>query len=335
MADSFAISAGGATFYRNRLDSYLEQGFNQEQAEEKAFTDLVEKTEEAQQSARPDRISQQQASVLGRIVLAFQNTPMQYARIIKKATLDIINKRGDIREHVSKIIFYGGVQGLIFGAMQSALFAGLFDDEEEDKTPEQIKEAQELRDKQVTRTLNTMIDGLLSGAGLKGKVIAQTKNTINAFLVENKKDWGFRTDKILLEALNISPPLGSKARKLVSASNNYVWNKKAIENMKWSDPNNPAYDSVANVVEATTNLPMARAMRKIDNLSEAFNDNNESWRRLALLMGWSQWDLGIEGEKRKAIKEAKKGKRCTAITSEGKRCKNTTDNESGLCYAHD
>ena len=39
MADSFAIAAGGATFYRNRVKTYLKEGLSQKEAEEKAFND--------------------------------------------------------------------------------------------------------------------------------------------------------------------------------------------------------------------------------------------------------------------------------------------------------
>ncbi len=61
-------------------------------AENQAMLDFREIAEETQQSSRPDRISMQQASPLGRIILAFANTPMQYARLSKKAFLDLVNK---------------------------------------------------------------------------------------------------------------------------------------------------------------------------------------------------------------------------------------------------
>ena len=41
------------------------------EAETKAFEDFRETAEESQQSARPDRISMQQAGGLGRLILAF------------------------------------------------------------------------------------------------------------------------------------------------------------------------------------------------------------------------------------------------------------------------
>ena len=93
--------------------------------------DFREIAEETQQSARPDRISQQQASNLGRIILAFANTPMQYNRLIKKAAGDLINRRGDWKANISRILYYGAVQNFIFASLQNALFAMAFEDDEE------------------------------------------------------------------------------------------------------------------------------------------------------------------------------------------------------------
>ena len=84
----------------------------------------------------------QQASGLGRLVLNFANTPMQYARIIKKSTKDLLAGRGDWRTNVSRILYYGAVQNLIFNALQQAIFTLLFDEEEvdEDWLEEELEE---------------------------------------------------------------------------------------------------------------------------------------------------------------------------------------------------
>ena len=105
MGDSFAICMGGAGFYRNRTAKYVKEGLSQAEAEKRAFADMQETSEVAQQSARPDKISQQQAGPLGRFILAFQNTPMQYTRLIKKAALDLANRRGDDKYNISKILY--------------------------------------------------------------------------------------------------------------------------------------------------------------------------------------------------------------------------------------
>ena len=307
IADSFAISSGGAAFYRNRVNSYVKQGMDQKAAEEKAMTDFREITEENQQSSRPDRISKQQASPLGRVILAFQNTPMQYARIIKKSVADIVAGRGDLKTHVSKIIFYGGVQSIIFGAMQNALFALAFDDEEDDKklTKTELEKKQKKRDTQYERTLNTMLDSLLNGSGLTGRVISTIKNVIFKFLDEKDKGWNSDMSNVAIEAANISPPLGSKLRKMKKAGDVYDWNQKVIDEMDTFDINNPIWEAGANVIESTTNVPAARAIKKLESIREAFNQNNETWQRIAVVMGWSQWDLGIEGLKRQAVQETK------------------------------
>ena len=133
IADSFAIASGGATFYRNRLKSLLKEGMSQKEAEAQAFQDFREIAEESQQSSRPDRISQQQAGPMGRIILAFANTPAQYARLIQKAASDLKNGRGDMKTNISKILYYGMIQNVVFNALQQALFAMAFDDEEADE----------------------------------------------------------------------------------------------------------------------------------------------------------------------------------------------------------
>jgi len=116
IADSFAIATGGATFLINRTKKYEKQGLSKKEAEAKAFEDFGRISDETQQSGDPMLISQQQSSHLGRLILAFQNTPMQYTRLMKKAGKDIINRRGSDVENLSKIAYYGFVQNLIFSS---------------------------------------------------------------------------------------------------------------------------------------------------------------------------------------------------------------------------
>jgi len=174
--DSFAIASGGASFYRNRLKTYLKQDLSPEEAHNKTMIDWREIAETSQQSARADKISQQQAGPLGRVILAFANTPMQYTRLMKKAMLDLVNKRGDWRTNVSKLIYYGAVQNFFFNAMQQALFAlGFGDADEDEKTEKYVNVA------------NGMADSILRGTGFYGAAIAAVKNSILKFSRESKK----------------------------------------------------------------------------------------------------------------------------------------------------
>ena len=303
LADSFAISLGGASMYRNRVNTYLKQGLEQKEAETKAFNDFQEISESTQQSARPDKISQQQASPLGRMILAFQNTPSQYVRLMKKAGLDLINRRktppyanqakSDM-SNISKIIYYGAIQNIIFYGLQSAMFAMLFDDDEKDE---------EFFEKKRDRILNGSLDTILRGMGVGGAVVSTIKNTAIKYAENQKKDWGKEDNVVMMEMLQLSPPIGIKARKLSSAQKTMDFNKKVIEEMDTFDIDNPVYSAIGNLIEATTNIPLARLHRKTMNLREAANAENEWWQRLSMALGWSRWDVGVENKEVEAVKK--------------------------------
>ena len=57
--------------------------------------------------------------------------------------------------------------------------------------------------------------------------------------------------------------------------------------------NNPAYLSVAQVVSSTTNIPLDRAIQKINNLRAVASNSSEKWQKVAMLLGWSTWDVGL------------------------------------------
>ena len=310
IADSFAIASGGSTYYRNRIKMYEKQGLDPKAAEKKAFTDFQEIAEKTQQSSRPDLISQQQASPLGRLILAFANTPMQYARIIKKSRLDLANGRGDAKSHVSRIAYFGAIQAAIFASLQSGMFSMLFDDEL----------GEDYVDKKTERVANTMLDSSLRGVGVGGAVVSGLKNGIMSFMKENNKDWNADYDKVWIDMLNVSPPLGSKVRKLKTASQSYQYNKEVIPKMGL-DIENPGIYAGAKVVSALTNVPLDRLVTKMNNVKGAIDVENETWRRIAMMMGYSRWDLGMGKpetvEKIKTeIKEEKK-----VITKEKQRVK--------------
>ena len=287
LADSFAIASGGSTFYRNRLKTLEKQGMSKKDAEAQAFQDFRETAEESQQSSRPDRISQQQAGPLGRIILAFANTPAQYARIMKKAASDIKNGRGDTKANISKIIYYGVAQNLIFNAMQQALFALAFDDEEEEK-----------EEKRYTNIVNGMADSILRGTGLGGAIFSVLKNVALRLNQESDKKSPKYQDVIQKEILQLSPPISSKVGKLRAAGRSFSWNKKDMMTMGWSI-DNPAYLAAGQVIAATTNIPLDRAFKKIDNIRNASDSDLEAWKRVASAAGWSAWELGIKKDNKK------------------------------------
>ena len=289
-ADSFAIASGGATFYRNRLNTYLKQGLEQKEAEQKAFQDFRELAEESQQSSRPDRISMQQASGIGRVILAFANTPMQYNRLIKKAFLDLKHGRGDRKTNISRILYYGFIQNVIFNALQQALFALAFDDEEEDE-----------KKKKYYKVANGMLDSILRGMGYAGAAIATVKNMGVKFYEESQKDRP-KYENVTWEVLNISPPIDAKITKIRAAFRTLEYEMDEIKEQGFSI-DQPAYMSVAQVFSAFTNIPVDRLLRKAENVEAAVNEDYEVWQRTALFLGYSEWQIQTQEQKAKEKKE--------------------------------
>ena len=296
MADSFAIALGGASFVRNRFKALkkADSSLTDDAAMEQALLDFQEIAEESQQSSRPDRISQQQASPLGRVVLAFANTPMQYMRLTKKAFLDLKNGRGDAKTNITKIAYYMAVQNVIFTALQSALFASMFEDDEEELNNKEIQMA------------NSMLDSILRGVGVYGAIASTLKNIAIEVKKQSDKD---RPDFTVAaqRALSISPPIDSKMRKLMAAGRAFSY-KTTREKMKGFGLDNPAYYATGQVVSAATNIPLDRAIRKADNIRVALDNDTKYWQSIALMLGYSQWDVGlVETSKDKKKKKSKFG----------------------------
>lgn len=318
IADSFAIAMGGAPYYRNRVNTYLKKGLSQEEAETKAFEDFSKTADEAQQSSDPYLVSQQQRSVLGRLVLAFQNTPMQYTRLMKKAMLDLANNRGDTKTNVSKIIYYGAVQNFIFSALQTALFAAVpgFDDEDDENlTEKELEKKQRKEDLKLLRIVNSMTDSILKGSGVAGAVLSTIKNTVTEYFVQKEKGFLFDRSAVLLQVASLSPPIGSKLRKINSAMSGEIFDKdvlaaRGFDVMKDGRVNlSPAYSIIGNLLSATTNVPMDRMVDLINGYSEALDSRNSTWQRIALSLGWKTWDVGAKNEEHDLIKQEAKQKR--------------------------
>jgi hypothetical protein len=295
-ADSFAIGFGGSTFYRNRLNTYLNKKdaagnnlYTEKGAANLAFKDFKEIAEESQQSSRPDKISMQQAQVFGRLVLAFANAPMQYMRLSKKAALDLVNRRGDWRANVSKMIYYAAVQNIIFSSIQNAIFANLFQDDDDE-------ELEPLFTSREYRIVNNSIDAVLRGIGVRGAVTAGVKNAILRGVQEIEKSKAGKRgapSKVANELTRISPPISYKVGRAIDVASAFYYERQAMKDDGFSI-NNPALLAGANTVSFATNIPADRVVRKLQNVNTALYQELEMWQRFALIGGWSAWELGIE-----------------------------------------
>ena len=293
LADSFAIASGGAPFYRNRIKSYLKDGLSQEEAESKAWEDFTKVSDETQQSGDPRDISKQQASGAGRLLLTFQNFSMQQSRIVKKAILDLKNRRGDDKTNISKIIYYLSVQNILFSTLQQGLFAVFFDDDDEDKKKKTNQE-------KAIGIADDVLDTILRGTGFVGGITVTLKNMIAKYVEESGKKQADYAE-VVLEGASISPPIGSKLKKLYKGFEQTKYDKELIKERGWGVMQDgrvhlgPMYSVTGKIVEATTNIPMDRIVNKIENVSQAMNSQNKAWQRVMVGMGWTPYSVGIKG----------------------------------------
>ena len=257
-------------------------------------------------------------------------------------------------------MYYGAIQNIIFGSLQQALFKYMFDDEDE----EEDKKKAEEKDRATLRLANGVVDSFLRGIGVAGAIVATLKNMIMKFVEENQKGFRMDTAAIIIEMLQISPPIGSKVRKVNTGLRTYKFKRREIEHMDTFDIDNPIWSPITQTISALTNIPTDRLYKKIMNLREAANSDNATWQRIAMLLGWNTWDVGVRNQEvinaRGEIEEIKQKKKeeekiekqkekerlkkerearevqCSAFTRKGKgpRCKNRTENKSGRCYAH-
>jgi outer membrane biosynthesis protein TonB len=189
------------------------------------------------------------------------------------------------------------------------------------------------------------------------------------------KGWNKDESAVLMEMLNVSPPLGIKARKMVNAEKTLNYNKNVIKEMETFDIDNPQWSAVTNYVEATTNVPLNRLYNKTQNVRESLDNQHNALERALMFGGWSKWNLGLgdsekieevketikekkkviakekakvkKEEKKKQVKEdnkakieenKKKSKKdgvCSAIGKAGERCGNKVVSGKSFCTVHE
>jgi hypothetical protein len=89
---------------------------------------------------------------------------------------------------------------------------------------------------------------------------------------------------------------------------------------------NPAYESLAKVITATTNIPIDRLFTKVNNIKGALDEDQEAWKSVAMILGWPEWQLSSGSSKKEekedknpfAIKSSKKDNNPFAVNSDKK-----------------
>jgi len=246
---------------------------------------------------------------------------MQYTRLIKKAGRDLINGRGDWKTNVSKIMYYGTVQNFIFNAMQKALFTMMWGEEEdpcEGLSGSKLEKCEKTKTNPTVNVANGMLDTILKGSGLGGAVISTIKNALLEYNKQEAK--GFTADHgyTLIQLASLSPPIGSKMRKVYTAIKTEQYDKDVI-NERVLHLDSPAWSIIGNLVGGFTNIPLDRVVKKANNVVAALDERNAIWQRLALVWGWAKWDVNAApNEMHEQIKIKAKEKRKQEGIEKGK-----------------
>ena len=333
-ADSFAIASGGALFYRNRVNDLIKnEGKTKAEAEAQAMIEFKQKSEESQQSSDPSKISEQQSGDLGRIILQYVNTPMQYARIQKRDIQDIINRRPmpgktlaqSNRTRLARIAYYSFLQNMAFNALQQGLFALGFGDDEDDLNEEQLAALDKDKNKRYFNTINGMLDSQLRGLGFAGVTVQVLKNLGIDIYNRSKRDRPEYSDA-WTKLLEFSPAIKSKLSKFRGAGYNFDTKARRQEVFdKGFSLDNPAYESVAKVISATTNIPLDRIISKVNNLKDAMAEDTEAWQSVAMVLGWPKWQLDIDIPDAPLTEEQKEKAKASKAVEAYKAAKGSTD----------
>ena len=308
-ADSFAIASGGATFYRNKIKDLMKKDPSMElkEAERLAFKEFKEISELSQQSSDPSKISSQQSSDLGRLTLQFVNTPMQYARLQKRAAQDIIKGRGDWKSNLSRITYYGVMQNLWFNFMQQGVFALGFGESDDEK-----------KDEKMFNMYNGMADSILRGIGLGGMTVSVIKNTVFDIYDRSRRTRP-EYNKVWENLLGFSPAIKRKLTHIKGAAYPFDSKKRrAAVYEKGFSLDNPAFRSLAKVIEGTTALPLDRLYQKYENIGAALREDQEVWKSIAMFFGWPEWQIDKEGSD-KAKNPAKQVSKPYYLNNQGKK----------------
>ena len=331
MADSFAIVTGGTPFYMNRMKTYEKQGLSKSEAENKAFEDFLDVTQEGQQSSQMDRVSNIQTGLMGRLVFSFNNTPFQMSRIQKKAALDLINRRGSDRANASRLAYYAFIQSTLFYGLQQGFYATLMSDDDDKLTEKQQEEKYKDFEKRVDKLGKSVFQGILTGSGLPGKVVTTLYNTVDKAIEEYDKGYqGKDFFPILNQALSISPTLGSKASRLGRNWESLIYTdftKKGREirnTYNTFDPRNPNAKAYLSMLGTLTNIPLDRIVTKMENIQGVLDDQASGWEKVAMTLGTPKYQLQTK-EQNEADRQARIDKFYKENTPKGDRDKNAID----------
>jgi len=153
---------------------------------------------------------------------------------------------------------------------------------------------------------NSMMDNILRGLGIWGTAASTLINITKKAIEESQKEGypGADYDAAAMELLNFSPPIDIKISKLRQAGSNWKYEGWKHDEAAWS-MKDPAYKSAAYIISSLTNIPVDRFYKKMDNIQSALDSNNETWKRVANILGWANWELESDADRKERIADEK------------------------------
>ena len=263
LSDAASIVYGGSGLfgvkYEAKLKEYLRtmnRADASKKAEEEAMLDLASASEKTQQSSQVAFVSEFRRNPVLRALgaTAFASSSLQAGEMAIKSFRDLKNGRGDKKENIKKVLYFGTLAPTIF-TLTAALIRGAFDDDDDPL----VKVAND--------ALNTSLEQLTT----VGKVVAMVKDyyleqyapeAVGLRMKYNTDD----NDLIVKYGSDFSPGLGVKVRDI----------KAAID----SKGKRTIVERGAAGVQAATNVPLKRMVDIGTNFSIAFNSEYANMVRL-------------------------------------------------------
>jgi hypothetical protein len=127
------------------------------------------------------------------------------------------------------------------------------------------------------------------------------KNVLFKLYEEHGKDRP-KYENAAWEMLDFAPPISSKVTKVRSALRSIDYDLDDMKSKGFS-LDNPAYMAGGQIISATTNIPVDRVLKKMTNVQDALDEEQETWARISLLGGYSKWELGLDERQLKELKK--------------------------------
>ena len=275
--DSIAIATGGVAFVKAQMAKGM--------SKENALKLWRKKTQEAQQSSRPDKVSMEQKSNIGRFIMSFANTPAQYFRL-SRHEYRLMKQPGRTTEEqlrsLRKIAYYQMIQSVIFTIISTGsavLLTGWGDDEEQEKAQD---------------ALVSMSGSTMRGMGIKGAALNMIVNIGRNIQKETDDRNPDYTRAIITGVTTLAPAINKKVRDFYSIGDNIKYNKKG----ELFD--GQSLITTTKAMEMLSNLPFEYVRKKLLSVQRYIEGDATAMEMMQMLYGYSEYTvLGPEKDWKK------------------------------------